>query len=303
MYMANIQISVFIPEEWVASADGVAEAEDRSRNQIMSRWLEKGMAREGFDALGNKAQEKKSGSGSTGGFGDRKIPLGDAAEIERAVLEYGGGSSPAPDPVFGGNVILAPSTLDFPVAGFTAEGEQVPTDFVTAGGTVHMDASPVPDMGIDDLPVAGFNSLANGAGSNAIVANPDFVDFDITPPSGREVVKGGIPVEQIYQQVADSLPKVPEKAFEFVEYLNYRMEKELSVDPGIVSQAEKIHARTVQGVEKALDMQKAKRRKKIAGVVASAPGAGSTPKIGEKCLHGWANWLLCDICNLKAEDQ
>ncbi len=28
-----------------------------------------------------------------------------------------------------------------------------------------------------------------------------------------------------------------------------------------------------------------------------------TPKIGEKCPHGWANWLQCDKCNTKLAEE
>lgn len=67
------------------------------------------------------------------------------------------------------------------------------------------------------------------------------------------------------------------------------------------------HAKTIAEAErvtsKVEEIPLAEARKRFPTVTDMVHGKSSnqvarvTPKIGQKCPHGWANWLQCKVCN------
>lgn len=113
--MANVQVSVFIPEELVTAADEVARFENRSRNYVLSGWLRDGAKKSGVEEVEGQAEDleknrsvpaREKNPKRVGRVGEsveyaafgRVLPVGDIEAVREAARR----SSGVPDPGFEG---------------------------------------------------------------------------------------------------------------------------------------------------------------------------------------------------------
>jgi hypothetical protein len=217
-----------------------------------------------------------------------------------------GGGLVAPDPGFRTDLYLSDSNNDFPVVGFEEATAGIPLEMAGLEPTTWLDYGGIsrgefPGMMGSPINMEPFRPKVYPREPDVVFGegeHPGDEQFDIMKhPQVKEFFDGPI-------------PPVPDSAFAYEKKLRDAAQDLTGADPGILNAPEKLGARTAAGIER-VDQQLTKKAtvtksKKIAIVSspdAPPPVSAAVPKIGEKCPHGWANWLQCGKCNSKLAEE
>lgn len=308
-HMANTQVSLWVDDETLEMAQIVANSEDRKRAYVLNRWLERGRVEQ---------------------CGDGVRPSGDS-EKNREVSATGEAHlNGGPVPVFGLGQYSVRGGGDLSVVGVNHEEidralEGAPKEIEERLNKVVLENHPLADSGFQTLRPP-FDEPTK-----------QFLENSGFDPAHVEKVSKLATTDQIYKRLADNLeaqkeplviddaaateffknvepPKVPEEHYVNLKLLQEVSERLTGADPALVMEMNKAtsptskRTATAAGRDQKVDVPKVAKAisKKIAEVSASTVSQiekSAHPKIGEKCPHGWANWLQCDKCNAKLAEN